>query len=103
MTKQTFQPREYATPGFLSLEESNSESEGTALVIPTQEETDVCEKNYKRMAEESRLKDSNLLLLDEVLIPLEETEVDPFSKTIQYTILGINNKLVLPGKREIML
>jgi len=32
------------------------------------------------MTEESHLKDSNLLLLDEILIPLEETEVDPFSK-----------------------
>ena len=32
------------------------------------------------MAEESRRKDSNLLLLDEVLIPLEKIELDPFSK-----------------------
>jgi len=40
----------------------------------------VCEQDYENMAEESRRKDSNLLLLDEVLIPLEETELDLFSK-----------------------
>jgi len=73
------------TPGFLSLEESNSESEGTHEVIhmntsPAKSKTHVCEQNYKTMAEESCIEDSNVLLLDEVLIPLEETEVDPFCK-----------------------
>ena len=40
----------------------------------------MCEQQCRSMTEESHLKDSNLLLLDEILIPFEETEVDPFSK-----------------------
>jgi len=47
---------------------------------PDKGKRNVCEQDYENMAEESRRKDSNLLLLDEVLIPLEKIELDPFSK-----------------------
>ena len=70
------------TPGFLSLEESNKELLRLSIrmcTLPAKDKSCVCEQNYNRMAEESCLKDLNLLLLDEILIPLEETQVDPFS------------------------
>ena len=60
------------TPGFLSFEESNSEGTPEAIhtcTSPAKDKTHMCEPNYNTMAEESRLKDSNFLLLDEVLIP----------------------------------
>lgn len=75
--------RGYMTPGILEedINEHEEESLSTICSSPTAEaEVEACEEEYRVIAEQSLPKNSSVLLLDEVLLPLEEPIVSPFTQ-----------------------
>ena len=70
------------TPGILEEDSSEHEEEIPSVIhsSPTEAEIEACEEQYRVIAQESLQKNSSVLLLDEVVLPLEEPTVNPFTQ-----------------------
>jgi len=62
-------------------EDDTSEDDMPRKPISPTKDVEECEKEYKHYAKQCQQKASNILLLDEILVPLEESMIDSFSQT----------------------